>query len=621
MRFAILWVFMLCVGSQAHGRTWYVSARSGSDNASGISPTAAFKTIQKACGVVEAGDTVIVSAGVYFGPIELRRAGTSQNPIVFKTDGVAKNRVVVTNADPQVRAGKRLWALEDEALQLYSVPFDHMPVRGLYDDVDLLPYPTLDGLKTFMISAKMPGPRHGMAFDAPGKKLYVRLHPDGKYGSTDPNRHMMSFAPPAGRGDKGEHLDQPGSYAWGVLTEGPAHVVLDGFTFESAGVTGIYIRGSQATVRNCWFFGCRFGVAGGATSDNDQWSTDNVVVEYCYYTQFPAFSDLKEILEEYSSPQRRATVDKFFWFGRKGAEGAIPDAYEYESGLTLGMGSDWVLRHNHLYECFDGLSQIGLGRSKGAQIHHNRFERMVDNAIETENHAADLRIHDNEIADAFMPISWQPLGGTPWPGPVYIYRNLITNTPATTALWRKVDYPEAAFKLGAHDNNWKPYNKQMAEVPKDAVSIPGDGFLVYNNTVVMPGAHFLERVNGTASRKLLNFHFFNNIFVMEPAMNKGAPLAPDTGLQLDYNLFSSSLASEVQARIIAGPHGLVLRDPTKIGFVDMTTHHFELKPNSPAVRAGMVMPNAPQSSSTLGAIPAGAIWQSPLVGPQGIKPQ
>lgn len=605
MKIAILSMLILCIGSQAYGSTWYVSAASGSDNAVGLSSTKSFKTIQKACQVVQAGDTVVVFPGVYFGPIELKRAGTLKSPIVFKTDAVAKNRVVVTNADPRVRAGKVPWTLENEAQRLYSIPFDYMPVRGLYDDVDLLPYPTLEGLKTFMLSAKMPGPRHGFAFDAQAKKLYVRLHPDGKYGSTDPNHHRMSFAPVAGRGDKGEHLDQPRNYAWGVLTEGPAHVVLDGFTFESAGVTGIYIRGSQATVRNCWFFGCRFGVAGGATSDNDHWSTDNVVVEYCYYTQFPAFGDLEETLAKYGSSQRRAAVDRFFWFGRKGVEGAIPDAYEYETGMTLGMGAGWILRHNHLYECFDGLSHLSMSWSSGAQIYQNRFERMVDNAIETENHAANVHIHDNEIVDAFMPISWQPLGGTPWPGPIYIYRNIVYNTPAASALWRKVEYPEAAFKLGAHNNNWKPYNKQMTGVPQNAVSVPGNGFLVYNNTVFMPGAHFLERVNGTASRKLLGFHFFNNIFVTEPAMNKGAPLATDIGLELDYNIFSSSLpVMESQSRILAGPHGLVLDDPAEIGFADMTNHRFGLKPDSPAVGVGIVKPNAPESSSTLGAIPA-----------------
>jgi hypothetical protein len=184
-------------------------------------------------------------------------------------------------------------------------------------------------------------------------------------------------------------------------------------------------------------------------------------------------------------------------------------------------------------------------------------------------------------------------------------------------LWRNANYPEAAFKIGAHDNNWQPWNKQMVDVPKDAVSVPGDGFLVYNNTVVMPGAHFLERTNNTASRKLLNFRFFNNIFVIEPAMNKGAPLGTETGLQFERNLFASyAPGTEEQGRIVAGPQGLALDEPAKIGFAGLTKYRFDLKPGSPAIGAGMANPVAPQSARDLGAIPAGALWQAPVVGPQ-----
>jgi len=229
-----------------------------------------------------------------------------------------------------------------------------------------------------------------------------------------------------------------------------------------------------------------------------------------------------------------------------------------------------------------------MSAAKSLRIEGNKFERIVDNAIETENKAADVHISGNEIIDAFMPVSWQPLGGTPWPGPVYIHGNMITSTPAVTALWKSVDYPEAAFKIGAHDNNWKPFNKQMADVPRDSVSVPGNGFLVYNNTVSMPGARFLERTNGTASRKLLNFHFFNNVLLVEPEMNKGTAMTADTGIIFERNVAKSE--------VLAGHGGTVSKD----GAIT----------DPPA---GTLRDNAPGSSMTVGV---GPDWKSPVVGPQ-----
>jgi hypothetical protein len=215
-----------------------------------------------------------------------------------------------------------------------------------------------------------------------------------------------------------------------------------------------------------------------------------------------------------------------------------------------------------------------------------------------------------------MPISWQPLGGTPWPGPIYVYKNLIRTTAGFADLWSKVGYPPAAFKIGAHDNNWK-YWKWMKDVPVDTVAVPGAGFLVFNNTVFMPGVHFLERTNGLASRKLLNFHFFNNIFVVDPTMNKGVPLAPDTGITFDHNLVVAAPSQAGPARtILAGPDGLVRDEVGRVGIADPDRNHFDLLPESPAIGGGQAFPGEADVSLDLGAVPAGGTWKTPEVGPR-----
>ena len=61
-----------------------------------------------------------------------------------------------------------------------------------------------------------------------------------------------------------------------------------------------------------------------------------------------------------------------------------------------------------------------MDRAEDAQIYGNRFEKLLDNAIEVENHAKNVRIYNNVFIDMPDPISDQPLGGLPWPGPVCV---------------------------------------------------------------------------------------------------------------------------------------------------------------------------------------------------------
>jgi chitodextrinase len=63
---------------------YYVDARNGSNGNNGRSAGDAFKTIQKATDVVQAGDRVLVKAGVYYERIVVKASGTSSNPIVFE---------------------------------------------------------------------------------------------------------------------------------------------------------------------------------------------------------------------------------------------------------------------------------------------------------------------------------------------------------------------------------------------------------------------------------------------------------------------------------------------------------------------------------------------------------
>ena len=624
------------------GRQLHVSAVKGDDANTGLSADAAFKSIQKACDVVEPGDHVTVHPGVYYENLQLKRSGTADKPITFATDDVARNRVIVTLADRPIREGKVKWELVDADLNMYAIPWTYMPSRILYDSVDLFPYPSLGKLQKFMLGEDNPAPLHGFAFDQATSKLYVRLHAPmttrhfappgvygqpkhpqekdaGPYGSMDPNRHQMCVSPAVASGGKGADTNRPDTYNWGVLTEAPAHVVIDGFTFETPGTAGVYVRGSHVTVRNSWFLGCKSGVAGGARDSKDTWkSSDNVIMEFCDYHQFPAYDDVRECISLFNDDPR-FTKNRFYWWGRKGnfaGTNTSPKNDYEDGGPTRTPGKDWIVRNNDIHDIFDGVGGEDVP-SEGLRVYANRFNRIIDNAIETENYGKNWRIYDNEMIDVFMPISWQPLGGTPWPGPIYVYRNLIYDTPQGAAMWRRAAWPTCWLKVGARPDNWADRLPQMKDVPRDSVTIPGDGFVVFNNTIVLNDGYFLERSN-SQDIALKNFKFINNIFVTRPYAGDIA-IMPDTGshFKFSHNLYCPPLPAGVEAgKMVAGDGGIVLDEKARIGFRDPARFQFDLTADSPAIGAGGEDSSIPELSKDMGAIPAGKKWVSPLVGPQ-----
>lgn len=93
----ILFVFLIIISFQLQATNYYVS-NSGSDSNNGLTTTTAFKTLQHAADIVNAGDTVFVENGTYIGFDLRNKNGTNGNPIVFKANG---NNVLVNQKGPQ----------------------------------------------------------------------------------------------------------------------------------------------------------------------------------------------------------------------------------------------------------------------------------------------------------------------------------------------------------------------------------------------------------------------------------------------------------------------------------------------------------------------------------------
>lgn len=461
---------------------------------------APYATIQQAANQVNPGDTVIIMPGVYFESVRLKRFGQPGKPITFRADKTERRRVILSGADPSIRNKKVQWTLADAENQIYSVPYSAAePSRVLYNEVDLYPYRSLDALKKLEATPGVPGPRHGFV-QAEGK-LFVRLRQDGKYGSVNPNHHVMAVAP-----SSKDKLDKNGTRAFNFGLLGgrnrDLHVILDGITFETPGVAAVYVDGNHVVIRNALFLGCWMGgVRGKIIGKTGEKTSADVTLEFCEFHNFPVYRDVQELLSDVKSGKRSVDPQKerlYWWIHKSRLNGAVTP---YEYGIASGIGKSWTIRNSYIHDAFEAVAN-----SDGDHMifEDNLCERLIDNGFELENHGRHCHIRRNYFIDIFQPISMQPLCGHPWPGPNYVYQNVFYRTPEERLL------KGSTFKIGIQKRMWG--NKKYPYLQGDSwkhQSIPG--LLIFNNTIIEPdGVVFADLEK---DQKIDNISFCNNLVV------------------------------------------------------------------------------------------------------------
>lgn len=494
-----------------------------------INVTCGEGTIQSAVDKARPGDEVVIGPGVYFESVKIGCRGTEDHPIVIRADKVAPNRVIVSGADRAVREGRVKWTLEDEALALYSIIWTNpAPTRVLYGQADLYPYRDLSRLKAFMAVPEHNhiGPQHGYAVDLKEKKLYVRLHPSGKYGPTDPNRQTMCISGPLGKGPVGLEVTRPSDYGFGLFGKGSAHVEIRGITFETPGQTGVYVESDDVRVSDCRFVGCRGGVTGNAPyflpKDYDYASSaKRVSVTYCEFTQFPTYDDGMETIRL----AREAGLPMTFWARKDYQSGLRDQALNYETGIACLMGDDWEVAHCRVWNAFEALSSRATTTSRNARVHDNVFEQLLDNAVEAEDHSVALEVRRNVVRDVFGPFSWQPLENEPWPVGFVCSENVVYSTPEHEKAFAFRN--PCVFKIGATGAK-RTYGKEYVPV------LPEPGILMERNTVLWgAGCLFWAAVWGNNPDKVT---LKDNIIYTEMNMPVGWQGRFDF-LRLDGNIF------------------------------------------------------------------------------------
>lgn len=587
-------IFLILLGCALPARllaaTLYVDGVNGNNAFAGTTPATAWRTIQRAADAVNPGDEVLIQPGVYFESVQITRTGTAEQPITFRAGGPG---VIVSGAHPAIRAGQTVWTAEITAPHLYSTPLSYEPATVLADGIDLFPYQTLAELQTFTLAnlnntdppKPAPGPRHGFAFV--GGRLYVRLN--AAYGPLHPAQRTMKVSPQRGGGFRGDVIQSPTDYNWSVQTTTPAYVVLDGFTCESPGFTGVWVKYGNVTVRNCTFLGCRTGVRGWGEAESqlppgNQFSAD-VIVQGCEYSQFPAWQDMLDVVAdaEALAPAEQAALPGFFWWSRKGG------ARTSEIGLVTAAGLRWKILGNYVHNTVDAISFLSVSWSDECEIAYNRFEKLIDNAVESENHALHLRAHHNFIRDVFEPLSYQPNGGVPFPASIWFYRNIVTLTPEASAFFKKPIL------------KWTPGCIKIKPSGSSFTGIGLDGLLIFNNTLHFPSGKVLT-MNTTAA-DAATIKFYNNIVIANLLQNE--VVEPSfAGTTFVRNVVASADAGQLgPGAVFAGTGGQVFTNAAQLGLDDIAGGRFGLLPGSPAIGAGVVVAEMPGTSVDAGALP------------------
>ena len=524
-------------------KTLHVDGARGSDTNDGLTAERPLRTIQAAVDQINPGDTVVVADGIYFETPQLNRPGLPDYPVIIRTRKPGISRVIISAADRDIREHRGRWKLEDGQHHIYSIAFPHQPARILVDGLDLFAGPpSLECLKKSRMLNDYPAPLHGYFFDASARRLYVRLHPDL---NPDPARHTIAVGPGYPPGFNGSHISRPEHCNVFINAGAQAHVILDGFTFETPGGAGVLTKSGQVVVRNATFLGCRFALWG--------IKSRGVFIENCLYTQNPVFLDYLDILARFRNQPEVKKFRRFYYWAHKGKHSNLHSFKNYETGVMGGSITGGHIRNSIIDNTFEGNScwcDAGLNQ---ICIYGNRYSRIVDNAIECENHIRDIRIHDNLFEDIFEPISWQPLSGLPWPSKIRIYRNVVRDSDAFKI---RSTWHQGIFKIGASDGNWRHPHTHMQNVPDDYVEVPG-GFFAFNNTLLRPD--FVGFTTPQPKRRQLrNFHFVNNIFHVG---------ATDDQKRWNYPQMKFSHNAEIVTRpnapvrgILAGDGGFETRD-------------------------------------------------------------
>lgn len=232
------------------GNTYYVDGSNGSDSNTGLSPTAAFKTIAKTITVnpatsnalIAAGDTVLIRKGLYREGISLinTASGTAAKPITFGSYGDGE---VILDGSAKVGPWTRVGATGSVWRVANPYPTSEFPVMVIINDVALKQVPQVTFEAPFTNAPNAAGTTAhlvGLAgvTSGSGKWFYDQQFIYADMGAADPN--------------SGDVIVQKYSQDQvHVFFYDKNYLRFKGLTIRGSGSNGVWGYGSHIVIENC----------------------------------------------------------------------------------------------------------------------------------------------------------------------------------------------------------------------------------------------------------------------------------------------------------------------------------------------------------------------------------
>jgi len=489
------------------------------------------RSLQEAADKLQPGDTLLLAEGTYYQSFRLKKSGTAGNPITIKAKTPGK--VILTGAMETPPGFEKVEGA------IYKTKWGGKGSKTgqawvIADDRNLYNYTSREQMNTFQHPSSQPGekaPQGG--FFCEGGEMYVRL-----LGGADPNKAKMAISRP----DASVLLE----------IQGQQHIVLEGLRFHVAPAAAVRLgtRALQAcshiVVRDCSFFGCRYGITGQAAEKGDErFGTSDITVEYCQFSNYPTYQWLR-----YGQLQMASVY------------GAIYDSVLGGAGIAPGgRAYRWKIRHCYLHDCFDGIEPASTADEDPALVNeyaYNLFHNCGDDSIELDAiEYAGVLVHHNVLLDGFTHFGLSPVQA----GGVTIEHNLLYVSPEYGLLWCVIFKFSTPSSSAFHRGGFHPLT----------------GMTIRNNTLV----NTTSGVQWGASSRRKPYYFKDNtvanniLFARDWVSWHGLPW--QLGLEVEKNNLCCGPAVRVGKDDGTVPEGMPCTRDTE-PFIRRDTHRWDSLP-------------------------------------------
>jgi len=356
-----------------------------------------FRTIAHAMANAEAGTTIWVNGGVYYeGNLTTEHNGTPGRPIVLRA--APGQNVIMDGSDPSL-TDSSVWTKTTDSLYMHAFPYAATTCVVLEDRhagtrTRLVPVRTLEELKRRAVKK----PARDRRDSTPDFTPFAELNLSGGTYCDGTNIYLATPGPIE------NYKVHVSIKARGLDVENRHDIIIDGLTFRYNGTVdypnAVFLYStSDVLIQNCLIDFCDAGI--GVKKNSDR-----VTIQDCRFVD----------------------VTGDFPFGIIKMGGLL---VSYETGAVIVDGNfsgrGLVFRRNKIEGYFDGVHLcpwiLDTARSNEIDFYHNYIDVCLDDFIETDGYARNVRIFENYMSRSLSGISL----ATALDGPTFIVYNVIAN--------------------------------------------------------------------------------------------------------------------------------------------------------------------------------------------------